>query len=221
MDKIKLIIVDDINVFRDGIRMNIQMSHPDMVVVGEAKYGADLFHVLETPEGASADIVLLDIVLPDMSGVEIARRLKSEHSNLKILAISDETSSSTVQEMLHIGVEGFISKFHSTNAIIIEAIRTIMAGFEYFGRDISEIISRIYIAKKKQMEVTSDFSEQEKRVIDLCHEGLPAKLIADRLGITSRTVAFHKSNIFRKLGVNSTLELMRYGVKTGIIRVEG
>jgi len=196
--------------------MAIEINHPDIVVVGEAKLGADFFRLVETAE--AADVVLLDIALPDISGIEIARRLKSERSAMKILAISAENTAETVEEMLNIGIEGFVSKLHCNADIIVEAIRTVMQGLDYFGKDISDIISRIYIAKKKTTQVTSEFSEQEQRIIECCHEGLPAKLIADRLGVSPRTVDWHKSNIFRKLGINSTLEMMQFALKNKIIR---
>jgi DNA-binding NarL/FixJ family response regulator len=218
--QINVIIVDDHDMFRNGMRMVVQYGHPDIVIVGEAKYGSDFFRLLETAECAAADIVLLDIALPDMSGIEIARRLKTERPALKILAISAINTSSTVEAMRHIGIEGFVSKFNCSNEIIIEAIRAVMQGHEYFGSDISDIISRIYVSKKKQVQVTSGFPEQENRILEYCHEGLPAKLIADRLHISANTVQWHKANIFRKLGINSTLELVQYGVKSGIIQVE-
>ena len=220
MKQINVIIVDDHDMFRNGIRLVVQFGHPDIAIVGEAKYGADFFRLLESDGCAAADIVLLDVALPDMSGIEIARRLKTERPALKILVISAENNASTVEEMLRIGVEGFVSKFSCSNEIIIEAIRAVMHGHEYFGSDISDIISRIYVSKKKQVQVTSEFTEQEKRILECCHEGLPAKLIAGRLNISANTVQWHKANIFRKLGINSTLELVQYGLKSGIIQVE-
>ena len=217
MAKINVIIVDDHELFRFGTRTAIEINCPDIAVAGEAGSGAELFGLLKT---ASADIVLLDIILPDMNGIEIARRLKIEHPNMKILVLSAENTASTIEEMLHIGIEGFISKLNSNVDILAEAIRSIMQGLEYFGKDISEIIHRIYIAKKKTTEVSSEFSEQEKRIIECCFEGLSSKLIADRLYISVNTVNWHKSNIFRKLGINSSLEMIQFAVKNGIIRME-
>lgn len=153
-----------------------------------------------------------------MSGVEIARRLKKERPEIKILIISVENTASAVRNMLEIGIEGFISKRAGGVEVLVDAIRSIMSGLEYYGKDISNIIFRIYFSKKKTAEVSSDFTEQEKRIIELCHEGLSGKLIADRLGITTRTVDKHKENIFHKLSINSTLEMVNYALKNGIIR---
>ena len=217
MTKINAIIVDDHELFRFGTRTAIETNHLDIAIVGEAGSGAELFGLLKT---TTADIVLLDIMLPDINGIEIARHLKIEQPDLKILVLSAENAASTIEEMLNIGIEGFISKLNSNVDILAEAIRSIMQGLEYFGKDISEIIHRIYIAKKKTAEVSSEFSEQEKRIIECCFEGLPSKLIADRLSISVNTVNWHKSNIFRKLGINSSLEMVQFAVKNGIIRME-
>jgi len=197
--------------------MSIELGHPDITVVGEAKSGAAFFELLETVE--AVDMVLLDIALPDMSGIDIARRLKSERPEIKILAITADNSTTTIEKMLEIGIEGFVHKTNSNNDTPVGAIRSIMQGLEYFGRDITAIISRIILAKKKNAQATPEFTEQEKRIIELSHEGLPAKLIADRLNISLRTVNWHKYNIFRKLGINNTVELVKYGLKMGIIRV--
>jgi Response regulator containing a CheY-like receiver domain and an HTH DNA-binding domain len=216
MEKISLILVDDHELFRLSLRTVIESRNTDIVVVGEAGTGLAFFDLLQT---LTADIVLLDIALPDISGIEIARRLKVERPNMKILAVSAENASSTVEEMLQIGIEGFVSKSNCKPDILADAIRSVMQGLEYFGADIAEIISRIYIAKKKTTRVSEEFSEQEKSIIELCLQGLSAKLIADRLKISTRTVDWHKSNMFSKLGINSTLELVQFVVKNGIIRM--
>ncbi|MCL2727550.1 MAG: response regulator transcription factor [Bacteroidales bacterium] len=215
MHHIKVIIVDDHELFRLGIRTAIESRHPDITIVGEAKSGADFFGLFNA---IAADLVLLDIMLPDMTGVDIARRLKAERPEFKILAISAENSASVIEEMLQIGIEGFISKINSNPDILAKAIRSVVQGLEYYGKDISEVISRIYVAKKKTMQISSEFSEQEKRIIECCHQGLPAKLIADQLFLSIRTVDWHKSNIFRKLGINSTLEMVQFALKNKIIR---
>jgi DNA-binding NarL/FixJ family response regulator len=213
---IHVVIVDDHELFRLGVKTAILSNHSDIHIVGEAETGAELFSLLAHTK---ADMVLLDILLPDMLGVDIVRRLKSEHPKLKILAISVDNSAYAVQELLEVGIDGFISKRRGGMEALTEAIRSIMRGFDYFGKDISEIIYRIYLSKKRTTEVSSEFTKQEKRIIKLCCEGLSSKLIADRLDVSPRTVETHKNNIFRKLGINSTSEMVSYAVKNGIIRL--
>ena len=214
---INVILVDDHELFRLGVRTAIETRHSDLHIVGEAETGAELFALLAD---VAVDIVLLDIALPDMSGVEIACRLKQERPEIKILAISSENATSIVQAMLEAGIEGFISKRHGGVDVFADAVRSIMQGVEYFGKDISEIIYRIYVSKKKTTEVVSEFTQQEKRIIELCREGLPGKLVAERLNISLRTVDNHKANIFRKLGINNTMEMVQYALKNGIIQME-
>ena len=217
MQKIPIIIVDDHDFFRIGIQMSLEAYHPDIVVVGEAKCGYELFTLLKT---ITADVVLLDIMLPDMNGIEIARRLKTEHPDIKILVITSETSTFSVEEMVNIGVEGFISKFYSNLDILAEAIRSIAQGLEYYGKDISQIISRIYLSKKKKAQIHSEFTPMEKRILDCFYEGLTGKQTADLLGIAYKTMDWHKTNIFRKLDIHSTVELISYAMKHGIIKNE-
>lgn len=217
MDIINTILVDDHALFRLGVKSAIMNGHTDICIIGEADCGTALFRLLES---TTPDIILLDILLPDMTGIDIARRIKKEYPGIKILAISAENTTEVVREMLDIGIEGFISKRQGGADEIAQAIRTIMNGYEYFGNDISAIIYKIYVSKKQTAEVTPEFTGREREIIELCREGLLSKQIADRLCISPRTVDNHKNNIFRKLGINNTMEMVQYALKHGIIRME-
>jgi len=125
-----------------------------------------------------------------------------------------------VDAMVTTGVNGFISKRRGGDEKMVEAIRTVYSGYEYFGADIAGIMYDIYVSAKKTTNVTSEFTAQERQIIELCGAGLSAQKIAQRLFITHRTVEHHKQNIFGKLGIHSTQELMRYAVANGIIKIE-
>ena len=217
LNMIQLIIVDDHSLFRMGLVNTFRFTCPDIGVAGEADCGKALFAL---PALETADIVLLDINLPDMNGVDIARRLRRDFPALKILAISAENDKQTVQVMLDAGIDGFISKQHSSGAELAEAIRSVVAGEEYFGRDIAAIIYDLYVAKKKTTVITPEFTEREREVIRLCRDGLLYKEIADRMGISIHTVNSHKKNIYLKLGINNTMEMVKYALMKGIIRIE-
>jgi len=165
-------------------------------------------------------LVLLDVNLPDIWGVDVARRLRSDYPAVKILAVSAENTTETIHAMLEAGIDGFISKQRSDADELAQAIRTVMSGVEYFGRDISAIIFDVYVAKKKTSVVTGEFTNREREIILLCRDGLICKEIADRLGIAVNTVNNHKKNIFSKLGINNTMEMVQYALKHGIIRIE-
>jgi len=218
MKNIRIIIVDDQTYVRNGIRMSVETCHQDFCVVGSVASGEEFFKLLKTVE---ADIVLLDVIMPGgMDGVEVARRLKTDYPELKILAVSAETSVPKLKEMLEAGIDGFIGKLTASDEEFADAICSIMQGGNHFGRDIAQIMYKVFVSKEKTAEVRDEFTEQEKRIINLCREGLPGKLIADRLSLSLSTVNNHKNSIFRKLGINSTAELVKYSLEKGIIRIE-
>lgn len=214
---IKVIVVDDYSFFRMGLIAALKAYHTDIEVIGEASSGQELFDILASN---SADLVFLDIKLPDLSGIEIAQRLRKEYPDIKILAVSSDNSLDTIQSMLAIGIDGFISKQNGNANELADAIRDIMNGAEFFGRDISAIIYSIYVAKKKTTTVSNDFTDTEKKIILLCKDGLRSKEIATQLGVSINTIHTHKRRIFEKLGINSTIEAVQYAIKMGIIRIE-
>jgi len=213
----QIIIADDHNLFRMMLKTTIESSHPDIRVTGEAGSGEELFRLLPHTQ---ADLVILDVNLPDIWGVEVARRIRREYPALKIIAVSGENTAETIRAMIDAGIDGFISKQHSGINEPAEAIESVMNGLEYFGRDISAILFDVYVAKKKTAVVTSEFTEREREIILLCRDGLLCKEIADCLNISVYTVNSHKRNIFGKLGINNTVEMVQYALKKGIIRVE-
>jgi DNA-binding NarL/FixJ family response regulator len=215
--QIKVIVVDDHRLFRMGLISAFNADQPDICISGEADSGETLFAL---PALATADVVLLDVMMPGMGGAETARRLRHDYPSVKILALSGENSAETVQTMLEAGIDGFISKQQGDTGELAEAIRTVTSGLEYFGRDISSIIVGVYVAKKKTVTITPEFTERERGIIQLCREGLICKEVADRLGISVTTVNTHKVRIFQKLGINNTMEMVQYAMKHGIIRVE-
>jgi len=214
---IQIIVVDDHSLFRMMLRAALHSSYDDIRVSGEAGCGEELFRIIK---GTPADLVLLDVNLPGMSGVEITRLLRRDYPALKILAVSAENTTETVKSMIEAGVDGFVSKQRGSADELAEAIRTVMNGLEYFGRDIASIIFDVYVAKKKTAVATIEFTEREREIIHLCRDGLMSKEIAARLGIAARTVVTHKERIFSKLGINNTMEMVQYAMRNGIIRVE-
>jgi len=216
---IKVIIVEDDELQRSSFVMAIEFRHPDLCVVGEAATGAALFSLLDK---VTPDIILLDINLPDMSGLDIARRLKRNRPEIKILVISMENDAATLQALVDAGIEGFLNKRENVLNNFAEAVRSIMDGLEYFGTDIARIIFRVYTAKRQKTDATEEnfgLTPQEIRIIELCRDKLKAKQIADKLCISARTVDTHKTNIFRKLELNGTSEMVQYAIKKGIITI--
>jgi len=213
---INAIIVDDHELFCYGVKAAIANHHPDICIVAAAKTGEEFFRLLET---TPAHIVLLDVMLPDMSGVEIARRLKKEKPEMKILAISAFHTQRVTQMILEVGINGFISKETGGIEMLAEAIRSVMSGLDYFGKDIYDIIYRILSAKKDISEIIKSFTTLEKKIIDLCSQGMKSRQIAEMLQLSPRTIENYKNIIFKKIGINSTAELIHFSIKNGIIEV--
>jgi len=214
---IHVIVVDDHCLFRKGLRAIFMSCHPDIIMSGEAETGEELFRLLPaTP----SDLILLDIILPGMSGVEIARRLRRDYPALKILAISAENTAETIKAMLEAGIDGFISKQQGNDDELADAIRSVVSGLDYFGRDISYILYDIVKTKTLNTPASIEFTAREIEIIRLCRDGLAGKQIADRLDIKPSTVNKHKEHIFQKLGINSSMEMVQYALKKGIIRIE-
>jgi len=213
----KIIIVDDHNLFRMLLKKTIENSKRNICVTGEAASGEELFRLLpNTP----ADLVVLDINLPDIWGVEAARRLRSNYPTLKILAISGENTSETISAMIEAGINGFISKQNSSIDEMLEAIDSVINGVEYFGKDIAAIIFDLYVAKKKTAVVSAEFTDREREIIHFCRDGMLCKEIATKLNISVNTVNNHKQNIFHKLGINNTMEMVQYALKNKIIKID-
>lgn len=209
---IKVFIVDDHQLFRMGLRLALT-NKPKIDIVGEAASGKETLAYLasQTP-----DIVLLDHILPDISGIDVARKLKKEKPEIKILMLSAEKPENIIEQVLETGIEGYISKSSHVEEVE-EAIISVMNGLEYFGRDISKIIYDVVVTKKQRQEKIHPFTARELEIVSLCSEGLLSKEIADRLQISHRTVENHKNNIFKKLGINNSVELVNYAMQHGIL----
>lgn len=208
-DKIKLLLVDDHPIFLIGLQYSLNAC-PDMEVVGTAVSGEEA--IAKTAE-LKPDVVLLDIIMPGMDGVEVASRLRASFPDASLLMLSSDTTFPNIEKLLNIGIDGFISKF-ADETTLQNAIRTVAEGYEYYGTDIARLIERVHAACKS---VTSDFTERELDIIRLSCQGLQYKEIADKLGIKFKTVNNIKNTIFKKLGINSTVELVIYALKKDII----
>ncbi len=213
---IRIYLTDDHKIVRDGIK-SMLLGNKSIRVAGESGTGAGL---LELMEKEIPDIVVLDLVLPDMSGVELTKILTSRYPAARILILSAEMDENIIVETIKNGAGGFLNKDVSGKEFI-DAIMLVAEGECYFGQRISGIIYKSYINKIQHPGAPADtlqkLSEREKEIVNLLSEGLSFKEIGDRLFISPRTVENHKTNILEKLGLKNTIELVKYAIKQGII----
>lgn len=215
MNNLKIIIVDDHALFRMGVRSVIVDKLPHTNILAEYGSGEKLLQQLT--ESDKPDIILLDIVMPGISGIETARQLKEKYPDIKIIMLSSEVTSEIINELLDIGVDGYLSKL-VLKEDLAEAILSVAKDNIYYGQDITRIMYDAYIAghnKKSKQKV--HITEREREVIELLCEGITMKEIADRLNISKRTIDTHKSNIMQKLGFRSTIELVKYAIRESIV----
>lgn len=206
---IRILLVDDHPLMLMGIRSMLEGT-PGIEVVGTAGNGVE---ALEKAAALKPDVMMLDIVMPGMDGIELARRMRAEMPDTALLVLSSDTSLVTLEPLLNIGIDGFLPKTSDASSML-DAIRSVAEGYEYFGTDIARLIERISLAKKASDGL---FTPRELDVIRLSCKGLQYKEIAGRLGIKYLTVVTIKNNIFRKLGINNTVELVIYAVRKELI----
>lgn len=204
-------ILDDHELIRVGVAGTLQ-STPH-TITASVSTAAQLFEALEA--GTPCDIVLLDILMPDTNGVEVAERLRREYPDIKIIVLSIDNREFTLMQLLKIGMDGFVSKSSPLSEIPL-AIDSVANGVPFYGRDISILIRDITDAKLNNKNIAA-LSKREIEIIKACCDGLMGKEIADKFHISLRAVNSHKTNIFNKLGLSSSVEMVRFAIEHGII----
>ena len=209
---IHILIVEDLTLTRMGIRTALNNSQLNCQIVAEA--GTLREAKQQLAQNPDIQLVLLDLLLPDGNGAELVPLIKAGIPDCKILVISAETEKSNIIRLIDQGIQGFISKF-SDEHTLEAAIHSVCDGIEFFGQDITEIIHAVSISKDPDL---GNFTSRELEIMRLCAKGHNVKRIAEELCISTRTVETHKNNIFKKLGFNSTVELVNYVFENGIVR---
>jgi DNA-binding NarL/FixJ family response regulator len=219
MEKIKILIADDHQLIREGIEAMV-LGTPDMEVVGLVNSGEAAINVarLQKP-----DVVLLDIVMPAMNGIEAARWIKEMDKSIRIILITMEISKAFVSEGIKAGVDGYLPKDISKR-ILMDAIRTVYKGERYFNDAIKKLVFEEFYAAEKtrgpQKSLPDDLTKREVEVLALVASGKSNKQTAELLFISVKTVETHKANILAKLGLNNSTELVRYAIKNKIISMD-
>lgn len=204
-------LLDDHPFVRIGVATTLRNTkHTITISVATAD---ELFNALH--QGTPCDILLLDILLPGMNGIEVAKRMRSEYPKIKIIVLSVDSREYTLIQLLQIGIDGFVSK-RGTQDEVVRAIDYVEKGVPFYGRDIAILIRDISDAKLNKQN-TAALTKRELEIIQACCDGLLGKEIAEKLNISLRAVNSHKTNIFNKLGISSSVELVRFAIEHGII----
>jgi len=214
--KIKVLVVDDHQLFREGI-VNLLFSAENIEVVAQAEDGID---AIEKAKHYKPDVVLLDITMPRMNGIETTKKLKSLMPKIKIVSLSMHSEKQYVKGVLEAGADGYLLK-NCTNRQLTEAIQSVFDGKKYLSEDITGMVISGYLDPSgSETTEYENLSVREKEIFHLFAEGKSTREISELLFISVKTVNTHKQNILEKLDLKSNTELVKYALKNGLINLE-
>lgn len=210
---VKIIIVDDHEIFRSGLKMVLgKLDYVD--VVGEAANGQEF---LELIRKVVCDIVLMDIEMPIMSGIDATRIALKENPSLKIISLTMFTEDDYVQSMMDAGVKGFLVK-NINKETLHKAITTVAGGGNYYSEELFKFFTRKFQTKEESKSDNKiHFTAREKEILQLLSEGLSNKEIAEVLYISERTVVGHKSNMLAKTGCKHAIGLLAFALRNKLV----
>lgn len=214
MAKIRLLIVDDHQMIREGLKALIEKEE-GLSVVGEA---ADGKAALGLADQLSPHVVLMDVSMPELNGIETTRRLLRAHRNVKVVALSGHPDGNYVSEMLKAGASAYILK-HSAYEELARAIREVMAGRTYLSPEVMQGVVDGFVRTTPGPRAESVFAkltEREREALQLMAEGKSTKEIAATMKISIKTVQTHRLNMLEKLGVRSVAELTKVAIREGL-----
>ncbi len=213
--KTKLLLVDDHAVIRLGLRMLLE-NEADLEIVGEAE---NAYQALEMTARLRPDVILLDIGLPDISGIEAAKQIKQVAPETIIVALTIHEDEEYFFKMLEAGATGYVPK-RAAPEELLTAIRAAAKGEVYLYPSLAKLLVKDFLTQGKSVEGTmeEDLTEREQEVLVHLAEGENNNDIADKLVISPKTVARHRENLMRKLNLHSRVELVKYAIRKGIIR---
>lgn len=213
----KILIADDHGVFRQGMKALID-AEAEMQVIGEAADGQE---VIQLARQLSPDIILMDIAMPNLNGVEATRLIIEETPNIRIIALSVHFDKCFVMEMLKAGASGYILKSCLFDEVL-RAIRTVSAGDYYLSPTITDVVVddyKYYMATVNKSAAIR-LTPRERQVIQLLTEGKSTKQIALQLHVSSKTIDSNRREIMNKLGIFSVAELTKFAIREGLTSVE-
>ncbi len=215
MKTIRILLADDHTVVRDGLRALLERES-DMKVVAEAADGRESVSLAET---ASPDVVLMDLAMPNMNGMEATRRILEANPRVSVVILSMHQDESYVLGALKAGAKGYLLK-DSLRGEVVEAIRAAAQGRSFLTRKIARILQEDYIGALRQRGLEDRYellSDREREILQMIAEGRANKEVASLLNISPTTVETHRGHILRKLDIHSVPELILYALRKGIV----
>lgn len=210
MNKTKILITDDHQIIVDGLKSLVN-SIDSCEVVAVANNGREAVDILKI---LSVDIVLMDIDMPILNGLDATKEIKSRYKNVKVIILSMHSQQGMIKELIEIGVNGYLLK-NSCKSELENAIKLVAGGGQYFSSD----VTRSLIEDNNRYKNTGDIklTKREIEILSSIADGLTNKEIGSKLFISHRTVDSHRTNLMKKLDVNNIAGLISYAIKNGIV----
>lgn len=208
---INLCIVDDHQILLQGLKIMLE-SEDDIHVHGIYQSGEDLFEALDD----AIDVILLDINMPGLSGIEVCKKIKSKYPTIQVIALSMYNQPSYINRMIQAGASGYLLK-NSGKKQIIKAIKKVMAGETYFPRSIIDTLVNNLAGTNKEEVLTTPLTRREKQILELISQEMTTQEIADHLHISLNTVESHRKNLLSKFNVRNSIGLVKKAMEKGII----
>jgi two-component system response regulator NreC len=215
MPSIRILLADDHAIVRDGVRALLE-KQSDMTVVGEAADGRE---TVQLAEEHSPDVVVMDIAMPNMNGIEATRRIVASSPRTAVVILSMHQDESYVLRSLKAGAKGYLLK-DSLRSDVIEAVRSVAQGRSFLTKKVSRMLQEDYIRVMQSRGVEDSYdllTDREREILQLIAEGKTNKEAAMVLNISTTTVETHRTHILQKLGLHSIPDLILYAVRKGII----
>jgi DNA-binding NarL/FixJ family response regulator len=218
--KIRTLIVDDHTLVREGIAAMLKNAE-GIEIIGTANSGEEAINIARTE---NPDVILMDIMMGGMTGIEATRWIKEQDDKVKIIIVSMEVQKDLISAGIKSGIDGYLPK-DSEKETLVDAIRTVYKGGRYFNEAITSLIFEDFYRKEiktpvKERASNSDLTKRELEVLELVAEGRTNKEVAESLFISVKTVETHKSHILEKLGLKNTAELVIYAIKHKLINLD-
>ena len=214
---IKIVLADDHKIVRDGLRTLLE-HEPDMEVIAEAEDGRTTVRLARK---LSPDLIIMDITMPDMNGIDATHDVMKDVPSVKVIALSMHSDRRFVTSMLEAGASGYLLKDCAFEELA-RAVRTVMADQTYLSPRIADIVVSRYITRSISIESSafSILTQREREVLQLLSESMTTKEVAFHLNVSIKTVETHRRNMMEKLGVHTVTDLVKYAIREGLTTLD-
>ena len=214
-EKIRILVVDDHAIMRDGIRALLGL-HDDLEIVGEASEGKE---AIEKAQELSPDVIVMDIAMPGMDGLEATRRLRKKSPNIKVLVLTQHDNREYVLSTVKAGATGYVPK-RAVGSELITAIRAVYRGESFLYPSAAAALIEDYRQQVDSVEPYDQLTPREREILKLIAEGHTSRDIAGALFISLKTVLGHRTKIMEKLDLHNRTELIKYAMRKGLVTID-